>query len=386
MTYQAKKNWGPDDPVMETDYNRIETGIEDAHQLIKDLANELGGSFVVSGLAFTYAGLTATWAAGVAYVKGQRFSIPAGSIALNANQGQYIYLDTDGVIKKDTSQAVADAVCPLWYFTTNATTVLTYTDRRTVMSDTLTIDQSQSPSGNTSKWPKFFSYFANMIKKITGKTNWYDTPRTTLENVVRLSGDTMAGNLGMGDNALLGVKEVQFTNGTRLGETSGQRTHLNVESDRFDVVTEDGQNYILTARYGTGVFQFKGSEVLTVANQASLHTHVFHIPHTWAIPGDIKIASGDTDYIVPFFVHLAPGQTAKIAKARYRINSGTSATVKIQRNGVDAVTGIVVTPTTTMNDFADIVLSDGDMIQLVVTAVSASPKNMTFTLVIEYEQ
>jgi len=183
MTYQAKKNWGPDDPVMETDYNRIETGIEDAHQLIKDLANELGGSFVVSGLTFNYSGLTATWAAGVAYVKGQRFSVPAGSIALNANQGQYIYLDTDGAIKKSTSQAVADGVCPLWYFTTNATTVLSYADRRNILNETLTVDQAQVPSSNTAKWPKFLSFFANRFKAITGETDWKTDPVKTIKQL-----------------------------------------------------------------------------------------------------------------------------------------------------------------------------------------------------------
>jgi|GEM_PF-6321392 len=183
MTYQAKKNWGPDDPVMETDYNRIETGIEDAHQLTKDLANELGGSFVVSGLTFNYSGLTATWAAGVAYVKGQRFSVPAGSIALNANQGQYIYLDTDGAIKKSTSQAVADGVCPLWYFTTNATTVLSYADRRNILNETLTVDQAQVPSSNTAKWPKFLSFFANRFKAITGETDWKNDPVKTIKQL-----------------------------------------------------------------------------------------------------------------------------------------------------------------------------------------------------------
>ncbi|QRG65236.1 hypothetical protein [Brevibacillus choshinensis] len=183
MTYQAKTNWKPDDPVMETDYIRIEQGIADAHQLVKDLANELGGSFVVSGLTFTYTGLTANYAAGVAYVKGQRFSIPAGSIVLNANQGQYIYLDTDGVIKKSTSQAVADSVCPLWYFSTNASAVLSYTDRRNILSDTITVDQTQVPSSNTAKWPKFFSYFAYLFKSVTGEADWKTTPVKTIKQL-----------------------------------------------------------------------------------------------------------------------------------------------------------------------------------------------------------
>ncbi|QRG70863.1 hypothetical protein [Brevibacillus choshinensis] len=183
MTYQAKTNWKPDDPVMETDYIRIEQGIADAHQLVKDLANELGGSFVFSGLTFTYTGLTANYAAGTAYVKGQRFSVSAGSIPLNANQGQYIYLDTDGVIKKSTSQAVADGVCPLWYFSTNVTTVLSYTDRRNLLSDSITVDQTQVPSSNTAKWPKFFSFFAYLFKGVTGEADWKTAPVKTIKQL-----------------------------------------------------------------------------------------------------------------------------------------------------------------------------------------------------------
>lgn len=34
MPYTAKTNWTPDDPVMETDINRWEQGIADAHALL----------------------------------------------------------------------------------------------------------------------------------------------------------------------------------------------------------------------------------------------------------------------------------------------------------------------------------------------------------------
>lgn len=35
MAYNAKTNWKHDDPVMEDDFNRIEQGIKDAHDLIE---------------------------------------------------------------------------------------------------------------------------------------------------------------------------------------------------------------------------------------------------------------------------------------------------------------------------------------------------------------
>jgi len=111
------------------------------------------------------------------------------------------------------------------------------------------------------------------------------------------------------------------------------------------------------------------------------------IPHTWAIQGEIKVPSGDDNYIPPFFVPVPPGQTAKLIKARHRINSGTSVTVKLTKNGEDISgwTDISVTTTSTTTDAADVTFSDGDALAPVVTAADGSPENMTFTVWLEYE-
>jgi len=106
--------------------------------------------------------------------------------------------------------------------------------------------------------------------------------------------------------------------------------------------------------------------------------------HTYAVSGEIKIPSGDTNFLVPFYVSLASGQTIDLVKARYSINSGTSATVKLQRNGGD-ITGYVgisvtTTPAETIQTQA---LSDNDAIALVVTGVAGTPTNLTFTLIFE---
>ncbi|MED0672463.1 hypothetical protein P4S95_20040 [Aneurinibacillus aneurinilyticus] len=121
--------------------NHAEQGIEDAHILIEQLAQEWGGSFVASpngtaGFQFTASGLTVSWTAGVGYVVGRRFGVAAGSLTLNPTQGQYIYLDTDGVVKRTTSQTTANAGLLLWYFATDASKVITSTDkRRTITPD-----------------------------------------------------------------------------------------------------------------------------------------------------------------------------------------------------------------------------------------------------------
>jgi len=114
----------------------------------------------------------------------------------------------------------------------------------------------------------------------------------------------------------------------------------------------------------------------------------FRIPHTWAISGEISVPSGDTDFIIPFFVSLPAGQTAALVKARHRINSGTSATVKLQKNGLDVTgfTGISVTTTDSTTDPTDVAIADDDDIALIVTGVSGTPTNLTFTIFIEYTQ
>ncbi|MGO0058661.1 hypothetical protein ACTID9_01105 [Brevibacillus fluminis] len=109
--------------------NKLEQAAADAFALVEGLAQTAVGSAVLSGLTFTNTGLTANFTAGTAYVNGVRFDVAAGSLALNPTQGQYIYLDSDGIVKKTTSQATAQAKCPLWYFATDASNVITSTNQ-----------------------------------------------------------------------------------------------------------------------------------------------------------------------------------------------------------------------------------------------------------------
>ena len=118
------------------------------------------------------------------------------------------------------------------------------------------------------------------------------------------------------------------------------------------------------------------------------HTHTFRYGHTWAISGEVKVASGDTDFILPFFISMASGQTAQVVKARYKINSGTNCNVKIQKNDVDLTgfTNITVTQTAATTAPAAQSLAEDDKLALVVNSVSGTPKNLSFTLFIEYTQ
>jgi hypothetical protein len=110
------------------------------------------------------------------------------------------------------------------------------------------------------------------------------------------------------------------------------------------------------------------------------------ITHSWVIPGDVVVPSGDANVVPPMIIKIPAGKTAKLISASYKIGAGTSATVKIQKNGVDATgfTGMSATTTLNTTNPADITLADDDLLQPIVTAVSGSPKNMSMSVTIEY--
>jgi hypothetical protein len=112
----------------------------------------------------------------------------------------------------------------------------------------------------------------------------------------------------------------------------------------------------------------------------------FRTTHTWTVYGEIKVPSGDTDFIPGMNISIPTNATASIVKCRYKINSGTSVTAKLQKNAGDITgfTSISVTTTAASTDPTDVALADDDRITLVVTAVSATPKNMEFTIYIDW--
>ncbi|GED59383.1 hypothetical protein ABER61_16085 [Brevibacillus formosus] len=137
--------------VTATRLNKMEQGIAEAQVLTEALAQTVIGSPVVSGLEFSASGLTAQWTAGVAYANGVRFEVNAGSIKLSATQGQYIFLDSDGVVKNTTSQEAADAKCNLWYFATDASSIITSVDNRNIVSKDMFVKESEVAASGANK-------------------------------------------------------------------------------------------------------------------------------------------------------------------------------------------------------------------------------------------
>ncbi|QKS60043.1 tail fiber protein [Paenibacillus barcinonensis] len=125
--------------ITSTRLNTMEDGIEAAHILVEKLAKEAIGNFVVPfngvmGLSCSAQGLKVIWTAGVAYVGGRRYEVPAGEMALNPTQGQYVYVDVDGVVKKTSSQATAKSGLSLFYVATDTSGVISTSDQRVNVS------------------------------------------------------------------------------------------------------------------------------------------------------------------------------------------------------------------------------------------------------------
>lgn len=140
----------------------------------------------------------------------------------------------------------------------------------------------------------------------------------------------------------------------------------------------------VTVALDSGSLSGSLTEVMLGGIAQSQATRTIQVGHTYTISGSIAVPSGDTDFICPFFVPVLSGTTVTLKRARHIINSGTSVTCKLQKNGADlsGYTGISVT-TTAASTTADATLADNDKLALVVTAVAGSPKNLSFTLVFE---
>lgn len=116
------------------------------------------------------------------------------------------------------------------------------------------------------------------------------------------------------------------------------------------------------------------------------------IPHTFTVNGTVAVPSGDTDFIIPMTVPVPTNQTVTLVGARGLINSGTSVTCKLQKGssigGLADITGYTsMSVSTTVGSIGSgsSSFSNNDLLALVVTAVSGTPKNMMVTVILQYQ-
>lgn len=171
---------------------------------------------------------------------------------------------------------------------------------------------------------------------------------------------------------------------TEEGLTGGGdiSSNVTISMDINGLINESSPNGYI-AMYDTSAGAHR--KVL-IDNLPNTGTKKVRIGHTWGISGEIKVASGDLDFINPFFVSQASGQSSNLVSCKYKINNGTSATVSLKRNDIDIAgyTGVSVGMVEGTTDASDVTLADGDKLSLVVTAVSGNPLNLSFTVFIEH--
>lgn len=99
----------------------------------------------------------------------------------------------------------------------------------------------------------------------------------------------------------------------------------------------------------------------------------------WIITGPINVAAGDVDYIAPAYITIPAGFNAVLTTVRARINSGTSANIRMTKNGsnLSGLTSLTVTPAGVVANGLNLVAADADLLAPVVNSTSGSPQNMT---------
>lgn len=135
-----------------------------------------------------------------------------------------------------------------------------------------TVDQAQNPSSNAGSLRQFIDWFANRIKAITGKTNWYDAPSKNLEDLNSHigSGGTAhssaiasgaAGFMTGNDKAKLDAATSAATVSALMARDGSGRAKVATPSATDDIARLDTVNNAVAAinNYATGNVAFTDS-------------------------------------------------------------------------------------------------------------------------------
>ena len=127
----------------------------------------------------------------------------------------------------------------------------------------------------------------------------------------------------------------------------------------------NAQGYILFSK-GDG----SGSGVW---GSPSTLTKTRYVTHTFAVSGTLAVASGATNFLPPFFMELAPAETATLVSVRCMVRAGT-ATLNFQQNGATA-TGfgsIAVSTTPASTTPTPVAIANNDYFAPVLTAATGA--------------
>lgn len=104
------------------------------------------------------------------------------------------------------------------------------------------------------------------------------------------------------------------------------------------------------------------------------------VEHSWSTVGEIK-----NETFGGIFVRVATGTEKKLIAIEYKIATGTSVKVKIEKNGAE-ISGfgtVTVEKTAAETNPADVTLADKDFINIVTTSATGTPTALSFTAFFE---
>ena len=234
------------------------------------------------------------------------------------------------------------------------------------------------PDGSTGKFFVAIDYDSSKIEKLLVSSRSGD-----VFTIGSLADRGLDGTTAVAHDAAAKVRAVWTATDAQEANRAAART-IGKVTTKGDLLAGTGANQLARVPAGSDGQLLVARAAAAAGVNFETVTRTIRTPHSWTVTGSIAVPSGDSDYIPPFYIPVPAGQTVNLVAARYRINSGTSATVKLQRNGVDVggFTGLSVTTVDTSTT-GSVALADNDVLALVVTGISGSPKNMTFTVYLD---
>lgn len=231
------------------------------------------------------------------------------------------------------------------------------------------------PDGSTGKFFIAIDYDSSKIEKLLISSRSGD-----VFTVGSLADRGLDGTTAVGHDANAKVRHVGTATDMQEANRAAART-IGKITTKGDLLAGTGANQLARVPAGSD------GQVLVARSSASAGmdfetlTRTVRVVHTWTISGSIAVPSGDTDYIPGMWVPVPAGQTVALVAVRYRINSGTSATIKLQGGGVDigGFTGLSATTADTSTT-GSVAMTDNLYLAPVVTAVAGSPKNMSVSV------
>lgn len=158
-----------------------------------------------------------------------------------------------------------------------------------------TLDPAQVPSSNTGYLRQILDWFANRIKAITGATNWYSAPATTLA-AAKSGLDSAANHANAAAPHSGHATTTALNNHTDANITNSNAVHGIMQGDGngLDADKLDGQHWVSVASGTVAV----ASKELKFVSLSSIRGHGFYLAsvYIWSGPNVIhgyKVASGD---------------------------------------------------------------------------------------------